>query len=125
MQRAMQRHRLPNATKAATLWSRAISRTLGFSWARYARTYHMRYLVHNMMDRMRSYAFCLFLQNHEAAGKRRVKTTKKEQRPAQAACTTTSTERRAHRTAHFCSIESSRNLYIFQRLPSDATYSQH
>ena len=61
-----------------------------------------------------------------AHGKSKVTTTK-EQRITQAEFTTINTERGAHRTAHFRKLLGNLQpvLYIFQRLPSDAAYSQH
>ena len=44
--------------------------------------------------------FVYFSKTYRARWKKQVTATK-EQRPAQAGCTTTTTERRAHRTAHF------------------------
>ena len=56
------------------------------------------YGVHRMDVLVR--VFCFFLQNEVAIGKRKSK-TRKEQRTAQAASTTTNTGRRAHRPPHF------------------------
>ena len=74
---------------------------------------------------MCSYAFLRISQKHIVhVGKSKVTATK-EQRTAQAGCTTTTTERRAHRTAHFTdSSQESRSLHIFHRLPWDAVYSR-
>ena len=73
---------------------------------------HVSCAVHNRMNQVFSYAFCLFvfIQNHVAVGKRKTKRTK--ERAVQAACTTASTERRGHRTAHFAAA----------RIPVACTY---
>ena len=70
------RHRQTDATKAATLQS-----TANLSCPRFflGKATHVSYQVCGTVRRMCSYAFCLFLQNYVAVGKRRkVKTTKKE-----------------------------------------------
>ena len=113
MQHALQRHRLPNATKAATcLRVQRVSRAL-FSLSKLrVRTYRMRYKVW----RMCSYAFRLFLRKKSlAVGKRKPRATK-EQRTAQSACATTNSGRRAQRTAHFVAGRN-RAAYIFQCFP--------
>ena len=53
------------------------------------------------------YAFFLFVSEKSivAVGKKNKVTTTKEQRTAQAGCTTTRTERRAHRTAQLYSSQ--------------------
>ena len=83
---------------------------------------HGSYAVHRVGVCART-RFVYFKNNIVAIGKISVTTTK-QQRIAQAGCTTTSTEQRAHCTEH-CTV--ARNLAacnIFQRLPSDAVYSQ-
>ena len=51
-------------------------------------------------------------------------TATKEQRTAQAGCTTTTTERRAHRTAHFTAARNPAACMYFIALLWDAVYSQ-
>ena len=96
MQSALQRHRLPNATKTATLQSTANLSRPGFFLGK-LRTCHMRYII-GWIGCART--FCLFHQKHVTVGKTNLTTTTQQQ-TAQAACTTTSTGRHAHRTAHF------------------------
>ena len=72
-----------------------ISRALGFFLVK-LRTYHIRYIVW----RMCSYAFCLFLQSHVAVGKRKVKTSKKEQATAAAQTNKRSAQRPAQSGVH-------------------------
>ena len=66
------------------------------SWVFPRQATRVSYAVH----RMCSYAFVYFSKKITGHWKRTIQTTK-EQRTVQTACTTTGTERRAHRTAHF------------------------
>ena len=65
MQRALQRHRLPNATQTATLQKYSkIFRALGFSQAIYARIIYQRYIG----GWVRPYTLVGFLYDHSTVG---------------------------------------------------------